>query len=163
MSSSEFYAPAHSPPAPKPGKRVQESIDFAATVIELAIEDGCDKLIHTDPDEPCAAHYPTSAADNKAAREEFAAMMSPLTPEDYFIAKYGDRLGKEVQARGQRLYAALKGGARSIAHRTPLTGGGCPIGENNLQPVSPGCNEYEKALSEVQGTIGLYHRKVHRI
>lgn len=90
-------------------------------------------------------------------------MMSPSTPDDYFVDKYGARLGKEIQARGKRLYEALRGGAVSIAHRTPLCGGGCPVGERNLQPVSPDCASAEKILSEAQGNIVGYHRKVHRL
>jgi hypothetical protein len=89
-------------------------------------------------------------------------MISPLTPDDYFVEQYGEKLGKEIQARGKRMKAALdSGGARSIAHRTPLAAGGCPVGEGNLQPASPHCKMYEDALGKVQNQIALYHRKVH--
>lgn len=162
MSSKDFYSPSYPAPAPAPNKAQKAAIAYAADVKDMAKEDGCGSLVHEDDsDDPCAKHYPASAEDNRKAREEYAAMMSPLTPDEYFTSKYGEKLGKEIKARGQRMNAALKGGAKSIAHRTPLTGGGCPVGEGNLQPVSADCKMYEDALGQVQGNIGLYHRKVH--
>src|SRR5690606_23909745 len=106
--------------APAPSKAQQKSIAYAADVIDMAKEDGCGSLVHEDDSDPCAKHYPASADDNRKAREEYAAMMSPLTPDSYFTGKYGEKLGKEIQARGKRMNAALKSGSKSIAHRTPL-------------------------------------------
>jgi Domain of unknown function (DUF4150) len=160
MTSNAFYSPSYPAPAPQPSKAVQKAIGNADTTISMAKEDGCGSLVHEDDDDPCAKHYPASAEDNKKARDEYKAMMSPLTPPEYFTTKYGEKLGKEIQARGQRMTEALKSGSKSIAHRTPLTAGGCPVGEGNLQPVSADCKMYEDALGQVQGDIGGYHRKV---
>lgn len=161
MTSDDFYDPKYPPSAPKPRKHERKVISDSPTVVELTIESGCDKLIHTDPTDPCATHYSASSSENKEARKEFAAMMSPLTPDSYFTERYGARLGKEIQERGRRLNTALKSGAVSIAHRTPLIAGGCPVGEGNLQPVSPECYELEKMLGDAHSAVGVYHRKVH--
>lgn len=163
MSSSEFYSPSYPASAPTPNKQQKAALAYAPDLIEMTKEDDCGSILHEDDsDDPCAKHYPASKNDNKAARAEYNAMISPLTPTDYFIETYGEKLGLEIQARGKRMKAALdSGAARSIAHRTPLSGGGCPIGEGNLQPVSPRCKDYEDDLGDVQNQIALYHRKVH--
>lgn len=161
MTSSEFYSPNYPKPAPPPSKKLQKTIFDGEVVLFMAREEGCGSLLHDDDSDPCARHYPASAAENKKARDEYAAMMSPLTPDEYFVEKYGARLGQEIQARGRRLYASLKSGAVSIAHRTPLTAGGCPVGERNLQPVPKECAKYEKELSDLQSDVGTYHRKVN--
>lgn len=161
MTSDEFYAPTPPAGGPAPNKRQAAAIGHAELVLEVAKSDGCESLVHEDDSDPCAVHHPASAADNKAARGEYNAMMSPLTPDDYFTTKYGATLGKQVQDRGKSMKAALDSGSNSIAHRTPLAAGGCPIGAGNLQPVSPECSHVEDELGKVQGEIALYHRKVH--
>ncbi len=164
MTTQQFYAPSYPPPAPQPSKKLLEIIEHGKFVMELLkLEPDCGRLIHSDDSDPCARHYPTSAAESNKARREYDAMISPMTPMSYFIEQYGPRLGEEVRARGQRMYAAKKAGAVSIGHVTPLTGGGCPIGERNLHPVSPSCHEYELALSKLQDVLTPYHRKVHRL
>jgi hypothetical protein len=88
-------------------------------------------------------------------------MMSPLTPDEYFTDKYGARMGKEVQERGRRLRQARRRGAKSIAHKTPRSAGGCPIGEGNLAPVRTPCDEHEARLAEEQNALVRHHRAVH--
>lgn len=130
----------------------------APAVIAKAKTVPCD-IVHTDDNDPCAAHYPATARENKEATKEYAAMMSPLTPDEYFTEKYGARMGKEVQERGRRLREARRRGAKSIAHKTPRSAGGCPIGEGNLAPVSAPCKEHEARLAAEQDKLVRYHRR----
>jgi hypothetical protein len=143
MTQSGYYAPSKTGPATVAGAKAA----------------GCD-VVHANEEDPCAAHYPTTAQENREATQEYAAMMSPLTPDDYFMDKYGARMGKEVQERGKRMRQARRGGARSIAHKTPRSAGGCPIGEGNLAPVHAPCDEHERLLAEEQGLLARHHRKV---
>jgi hypothetical protein len=164
MTSEQFYSPSYPPPAPPPNTAERHAINYVKNIIAMAKEDGCGNMVHDDDTDPCAKHYPTSGPENnRVARPEFNAMMSPLTPLDTFTSRYGEKLGKEIQARGQQLSEAMKDKSKvaSIGHRTPLTAGGCPVGGGNLQPVSPHCHMYEKELGSVQGKIALYHRRVH--
>jgi hypothetical protein len=162
MSPAEYYQPVSST---KPNKREAAAFASASTLLEMAKTDGCDKQISHAPDskDPCAKHYPASAKENGDATQEYTAMMSPMTPDEYFVQKYGPELGKEIQERGRRMNQALKSGAKSIAHKTPRSGGGCPIGENNLQPVIPPCDAHEEILGQIQGNIAEYHRRVHKL
>jgi len=146
-----------------PNKREMAAFSSAQTILAMAKKDGCDSQIShaEDSKDPCAKHYPASAKENAKATEEYNAMMSPLTPDEYFTSKYGPTLGKEIQERGRRMNAALGSGAKSIAHKTPRSGGGCPIGEGNLEPVRPPCDAHEDLLGKVQGDIAQYHRRAN--
>lgn len=160
MSTSEFYAPSSPPITPR--KAEGEAMARASAVVASAKADGCaDIVVHGQDDGPCAQHYPASAAENKAARAEYDAMMSPLTPDEYFVEKYGPSLGPQIQGRGKAMRDALRSGAVSVAHKTPLAAGGCPVGAGNLTPVTPNCEQHEKALGSVQGTIATFHRRAY--
>lgn len=160
MTTSEYYAPSYSHVAPRKAER--EAMEKASGIIAAAKADGCANIVvHGQNAGPCAQHYPTTAAENREATEEYFAMMSPNTPDDYFVDKYGPSLGPEIQRRGQAMKAALDSGATSIAHKTPRSGGGCPIGAGNLAPVTANCTKHEKALGQVQGQIAEFHRRAH--
>lgn len=162
MTQSEFYNPPS--PSVKPTKRQANAMAWCGAALDEAKATGCDDVVaHSDETAPCAKHYPASAADNHAARKEFEAMMSPLTPDEYFSEKYGAKLGSEVKARGAKLRAAKASGASSIAHKTPLTAGGCPVGEGNLAPVHDDCKFLEQTLGDHQGEIAQIHRRIHGI
>jgi len=144
MTQTAYYAPSKTAPA----------------IVAKARAVPCD-IVHANEGSPCAAHYPSTAQENREATKEYAAMMSPLTPDDYFTEKYGARMGKEVQERGRRMRQARRRGAMSIAHKTPRSAGGCPIGEGNLAPVSAPCDEHEALLAEEQSDLVRHHRWVH--
>jgi hypothetical protein len=144
MTQTEYYAPSKTGPA----------------TVAAAKAAGCD-IVHANDADPCAAHYPTTAEENRAATREYAAMMSPLTPDDYFMNRYGAKVGREVQERGRRMRQARRRGAKSIAHKTARSAGGCPIGEGNLAPVHTPCDTYEKLLADEQGTLVHHHRRAH--
>jgi hypothetical protein len=94
----------------------------------------------------------------KKARGDYADMISPLTSKDALVAHYGPTVGANAFANGERLRAANKAGARSIAHQTPLAAGGCPIGAGNTNPVfGEECGFIESKLGEVQGKIKEIH------
>ena len=157
MTQSQYYNPSSFATTP-PTKRERQAFENANFVIAEARKDGC-KIIHDDESDPCAKHYAASAQDNKDSTEEYTAMMSPLTPPSYFPKKYGKRMRKKVRRRGQQMDKALKSGARSIAHKTPRSAGGCPIGAGNLEPVKPPCDAHEALLGQTQGPIAEYHRR----
>ncbi len=157
MTQTQYYNPDFK--ANPPNARQRKAFANANFVIEAAKADGC-KVVHTDESDPCAKHYAASADDNKNSTEEYKAMMSPLTPAEYFPKKYGKKMGKKVKRRGQQMNKALKKGAKSISHRTARSAGGCPIGAGNLAPAEPPCDAHEELLGQTQGDIAEYHRRV---
>lgn len=157
MTEEQWYKP-HYPDCP-PNPREKAAMKLYDEIKAGAKADGCDYLFHDDPNDPCAKHYIIKSA--KSGREEFEAMMQPLTRKQnpsYFMKRYGTSLGKKIKKRGARLTEALRKGAVSIAHRTPLAAGGCPVGGGNLKPVEEKCLVYEKLLGDpVQNVMKQYH------
>ena len=162
ITASQWYTPSY--PNTKPTKQEQKAINDAQLYIQMAKDDGCGYLVHSDDNDPCAKHYVlTKREDKNNIDQEYKDMMSPLTRDqnpDLFTSKYGADLGNEIMERGQNMNEKLSSGAKSIAHVTPRNAGGCPIGDGNLEPVYPPCDEYESLLGEVQGKIGAFHKRV---
>lgn len=160
MTAAQWYAPSY--PGKKPSKHEQKAIEYAAFLMEYARETGCEgSLPSDDPDDPCAAHYAVPSPKVKDARRDFDAQCSPLSDLAGLTEAYGESHAKVMLAQGEKIKQWRQEGAVSIAHKTALAAGGCPVGGGNHHPVKAECAELEKELGEVQGTIGAYHRRVH--
>jgi hypothetical protein len=164
-----WYDPSKCPKGqtPAPTKREQMWIDMAQAVMQEAKDKGChSSLPPNDPSNPCAAHYVTEIEEKKKNEKDYETMMETIDPANtkaQLVLQYGEKLGEEVFARGERLNKAISpgSGATSIAHKTAKAAGGCPIGEGNLEPVSDDCADIENKMSTVQNGLAQYHRRVN--
>ncbi|MGW8392280.1 DUF4150 domain-containing protein [Pseudoduganella sp. HUAS MS19] len=158
MPASAWYNPSY--PGCPPNKAEQAAIELADTAIQMAQLENCTNILPSnEPTDPCSTHYAVSSAESKKGRQDFQDQMSPLTPEDYFVDTYGEEVAKQVLRQAEQNRSARRAGATSIAHKTALSAGGCPIGAGNHSPVSPKCSELEGVLGTVQGQISRYHQR----
>jgi hypothetical protein len=114
------------------------AVDYARTV------DGgkCAEQVPPKPpgDDPCNKYYKITGEESKKARRDFDAYKNS---EEF-----------PAHLRGTRERPVF-----SIAHRVPLSGGGCPVGPKNLSPVTdPDCDALEKLLGKYQGDVATIIR-----
>jgi hypothetical protein len=158
MTAAQWYNPDYSAYGTPRSAADQKAIDDAQKTMKEAEDKGCkDVLPSDDPD--CSAHYVVRSSE--PGRKEFDALSNPSTPDDWMIARYGPLRAKRLIRLRDRLRKAKRGGAKSIAHRTALAAGGCPVGPRNLHPVPPECAEVEGKLGDAQQKIADYHKRAH--
>jgi hypothetical protein len=170
MTADEWHNPDYTDRGFPPNQEEKWAIENYTTLKTYLKEAGCDKLMHDDPNDPCAKHY-LHLESNKELRAEHAASENPNNWEqvydDYFVAKYGPTVAAQVVATAKKMRKAKApksqggDGASGIAHRAPLAAGGCPVGEGNLEPVSADCKYYEDEMGSMQNTIKGYHIRAH--
>lgn len=164
MTAKEWYTPNYPDNKPKPNKQEQAAIEHAAFLFEYAQVSGCEgSLPSDDPTDPCSAHYAVGPESVKQARKDFDAQCSPNSDLEGLSLVYGEPQAQSMLAQGARIQQWRKDGAISVAHKTALAAGGCPVGAGNHHPVKPECKEVEGELGTVQGKIGEYHRRVHNL
>jgi hypothetical protein len=161
MSAADWYNPPNPPNKPAPntkrGRLLAEVLENAQTLLAWSKEYNCGNMHPEDSKDPCAKHYAIEQTTGET-RDAYEFMYSPTTTKDALVAHWGPTVGGNAFANGERLRAANKAGARSVAHLTPLAAGGCPIGAGNTSPVfGEDCHIIEKALGEVQKDIKDLH------
>ncbi len=108
--------------------------------------DNCPSIVPEAPptDDPCAKYY-GGITSTKAPRAEFSqAGANPLSNPNSLPWVHG---------QGQ------------MAHRVPLSAGGCPIGQGNLAPVRPGtdCKTLEDMSSDIHDGCRRAHVRTLRL
>jgi hypothetical protein len=158
VTADEWYGSNHV--GTRPRRHERAAFELAAVARELARSEGCENsLPDEDPTNPCSAHYYISGPEGRQARLDYEAQARASTTAAYFRGRYGRKIAKKVRRQGEQIRKAMAAGAASIAHKTALAAGGCPIGRGNQAPVSQTCRDIENALGGAQGSIAEYHRR----
>jgi hypothetical protein len=161
MTTEEYYNPLAKNPNLKVSKLEAAAFETAMKTIAAARAAGCGAVVmHEKDSDPCAKHYATTKEEKDAADEEYNMLVSPMTPDEEFVKEYGEKLGGQLlERRAEIIIDRDNKKVISVAHKTPRSGGGCPIGAGNLANVDDKCIKFEKEMGAVQGTIAVFHRK----
>ena len=155
IGEKEFYAPERTGPRRMTGKggvpvmaprdltkSELQTVEKARATLAKTRASKCKDQVPPDPpgDDPCFKYYRVDAGEAKEARQLFDDTKN-INHEDY---------NPDHHAPGNIM----------IAHRVPISGGGCPVGKGNQTAVRDGeCAKFDsEELGMVQGQVALIGR-----
>lgn len=172
ITQHEWYDPGQSYPNKPLTPAEQQIVEWGRVVRRTAKEEGCSHLIHEDENDPCAKHYVTKEVVPEGGTRAYSEgtlnrrnCFDPMGARTFAADYYRNHLGytrrqtEQIERTAERIRQERRDGARSIAHRTALAAGGCPVGDNNLAPVYDNCTETESLLGDIQNEIAQIHAR----
>lgn len=150
ITEAEFYGPTQTGPRRRTARggvevmeprRLTPNEQAQVTNAQLCLEltrDMCPDQVPPNPpgDDPCNRYYRCTAEESQAARAQFDELnnsSNPLRPEGW-------------------------ADAIMIAHRVPLSAGGCPVGPNTQVVTNQECADWDSRLGAAQNDVATIAR-----